>query len=389
MKQIPENDAPRLQTKRLHWVLELLRNDYERPGDFRFFVTSQHVLLLGLILHLCFFPIFWTLAAWELATFNLVSIGAFFVALVLNKRRHETPALIIAVVEVTTHAILAVTLMGWESGFFYYILVPSPVVLLSPRWHLVARLSVPSLSAVVLVALHQFSATMTPKYELAEATTRLLYEFNLVSTVFALTYISFFYQRGAWDADEKVSALTTELQRLARTDPLTGLLNRRAITELMTEEVHRYDRYRHPFVIVLADIDNFKRVNDRYGHKTGDAILKHVSQMIGTHARKSDQISRWGGEEFLMMLPNTNLHCAYQSIERLRKKLETEQLALSASPLTVTMTFGLCEYNPSEGLDRCIAAADERLYKGKRQGKNQVVPVPEPQADHTCSPTAT
>lgn len=164
-----------------------------------------------------------------------------------------------------------------------------------------------------------------------------------------------------------------KLEFISKTDSLTGLFNRRNMIEKIEEELSRYKRNKKPFSIVIADIDFFKNVNDTYGHDCGDFVLKLVSQNLLSAAREQDSIARWGGEEFLMLLPETGTEGAVKMAERARKSIEENVFNYNKISSSVTMTFGVSVYNGSEGIDSMIKRADNALYEGKRKGRNCVV----------------
>lgn len=159
----------------------------------------------------------------------------------------------------------------------------------------------------------------------------------------------------------------------ARTDPLTGLLNRRAIIEHLEYQVVQCRRAFRPFVILLADLDDFKRVNDTYGHQVGDEALKNATDRIRSAVREQDLVSRWGGEEFLLMLPGTGLDGGAEAAEKIRRNVDASRVVYEGRPITVTISIGVAAYRPSMTLDDCIKAADDALYAAKRAGRNRVM----------------
>jgi len=125
--------------------------------------------------------------------------------------------------------------------------------------------------------------------------------------------------------------------------------------------------------VLLGDIDNFKVVNDRYGHDCGDFILTGLSGLMRAMIRKQDVVARWGGEEFIFLLPESPREGARKVAETIRKKISTELFSFNGQPLSITMTLGVCEFNGTRDIDACIKKADEALYRGKERGKNCVV----------------
>ena len=164
-----------------------------------------------------------------------------------------------------------------------------------------------------------------------------------------------------------------QLEIAARTDPLTHLANRRDIIEKIEMEKVRIKRHHKPLTLILCDIDNFKAFNDTFGHDCGDFILVSIAKMMRAMIREQDQLARWGGEEFLFLLPETNLKSGAIVAEKIRNAIASRQFEYKTHALSVTMTFGvsICQSHTVD-IDDCIKQADRALYEGKRAGKNLV-----------------
>ncbi|MDR3576500.1 MAG: diguanylate cyclase [Anaerolineaceae bacterium] len=166
-----------------------------------------------------------------------------------------------------------------------------------------------------------------------------------------------------------------KLQQLAITDPLTGLFNRRHFFDLASHEFKRSVRYGHPQSILILDVDHFKTINDTHGHAAGDDVLQNLAQKCGEQLRSFDVMARYGGDEFILMLPETEADKASQTAERLRQVIESRPLETdSGLQLYVTISFGIATLNASEGisLDELIDRADTALYIAKNSGRNQI-----------------
>ncbi len=155
---------------------------------------------------------------------------------------------------------------------------------------------------------------------------------------------------------------------LSRTDPLTGILNRRAFYEAVSTELKWIDRTRKPLTVVYVDLDNFKVVNDTFGHLTGDKLLLRVAQHIKLHLRGTDSVSRLGGDEYALLLPDTGETAAGIVIPRLQTALVSEMTA-AKWPVTFSMGILTCNTAPPSAQD-AIHLADQLMYKAKRSGKN-------------------
>ncbi len=162
------------------------------------------------------------------------------------------------------------------------------------------------------------------------------------------------------------------LEETARTDFLTKLINRRAMAQRLQNEVARIERAGGDFSLVLVDIDHFKHINDQFGHDIGDEVLKALSRAFEASVREQDVVSRWGGEEFLILLPNTGQDDAVEQAERLRALLDGDQLAIDRYPHRVTASFGVSQYHPGQSVESVLKQADVALYQAKAQGRNRV-----------------
>jgi diguanylate cyclase (GGDEF)-like protein len=163
------------------------------------------------------------------------------------------------------------------------------------------------------------------------------------------------------------------VERQALVDGLTGLANRRQADEALASEIARTERLGGPVGLILADVDDFKAVNDRFGHPTGDVVLRDLAETLRENVREIDTAARWGGEEFAVILPGTDLEGAAQVAERIRAALaEREIPSVDGAHLHVTASFGVAVSNPTTTVQQLVEAADEALYRAKRAGKDQV-----------------
>lgn len=164
-----------------------------------------------------------------------------------------------------------------------------------------------------------------------------------------------------------------ELRRIATRDALTGLPNRMAFTESFARERLRAERGNYPIALALIDFDHFKAVNDTYGHAVGDTVLRCGSTAIVDALRRIDIVARWGGEELIALLPNTDLERARQAIEDALDAVRALEFAVARTTLRVTFSAGVAEAESSESLEQLVARADAALYQAKHAGRDRVV----------------
>lgn len=177
---------------------------------------------------------------------------------------------------------------------------------------------------------------------------------------------------------EQLRVANNQLLDEARRDPLTGLANRRALREHLDRELERHVRYEAPLTVLFTDVDGFKLVNDSWGHDCGDAVLRHVAQVLKEGVRQGDLVSRYGGEEFVMVLSNAPEAVGARVAERVRMLVE-EKGEIEGCPAPVTLSIGLATWTPKEPFvtgEQLIARADGAMYEAKRSGKNRVCPSP-------------
>ena len=167
--------------------------------------------------------------------------------------------------------------------------------------------------------------------------------------------------------------LEHKLETLSRTDPLTGLLNRRSLEEYLAKEYSRFTRHAVKFSLLLLDIDHFKSINDQHGHTVGDRVLKMLAESCSDSLRKHDIVARYGGEEFCVVLPYTRCETAAILAEKLRTRIANQTLKVGAEDITVTASIGVSEIKAADKTpDDILERADAALYEAKQSGRNRV-----------------
>ena len=171
---------------------------------------------------------------------------------------------------------------------------------------------------------------------------------------------------------EERKRVEARLEKAATSDFLTDLLNRPAMLRLLEQEFERLRRTTPPFSIALADLDNFKQINDRYGHAIGDRALAAIADTLRAELRGQDAVARWGGDEILIFMPETGVAGAVEATEKARQHFAESPLEVQGSRLGLTLSIGVAEARPGEAIADVIRRADEALYRAKQEGRNRV-----------------
>ena len=170
----------------------------------------------------------------------------------------------------------------------------------------------------------------------------------------------------------QAEGLAENMSRLAITDTLTRIMNRRGITVGLLDAMAQSERYDTPLSVAMADIDHFKSVNDTHGHEAGDKILTGIADVLAEALRMPDKVGRYGGEEFLIIFPHTDLVQSRQIAERIRRTVESTAFDIGNKTLQLTLSIGLAQFQMGEDLERLISRVDRTLYDAKQQGRNRV-----------------
>ena len=193
------------------------------------------------------------------------------------------------------------------------------------------------------------------------------------ATFLALILFTGLHEYARAKSQAALEQVSEQIDRLSQTDVLTDLPNRRLMLERMEEENSRYLRHRRPYAILYGDVDDFKRINDRYGHAAGDEALRAIAEAMRNNLRQHDIVCRWGGEEFLVLLPETGLQLAMEVAEKLRAAVAAIDFRPDGIPHAVSISFGLQVVDCPGKIDSFIQQADQKLYRAKQAGKNRAV----------------
>jgi diguanylate cyclase (GGDEF)-like protein len=173
--------------------------------------------------------------------------------------------------------------------------------------------------------------------------------------------------------NEELLASHERMEWMARTDMLTKLPNRRDFVEKLEREIASATRHNRSFVLAMADVDDFKVVNDRYGHSAGDVVLEAVAGLLREAVRADDYVARWGGEEFVLLFSDTDLEGGRIIAEKIRRVVSERSWEFEGRTIAITMTIGVCAFDGRVDVDTMLRRADEALYEGKSSGRDRVI----------------
>lgn len=305
------------------------------------------------------------LGATPLAIGNIGSVVAYALCLNLINDKRYLSVITLSSVEIIVHSIAAVSVIGWNSGFQYYLLMFIPIIFVSAKRANWVKVLTMAMIYVLYSGMFIYTSKMPPLAVLSQADLYIIHLFNMGVCFSFLALVAHFYIQLVHKSEIK-------LLTLASTDTLTGLLNRRKLIEVIEYEQEQGERTDAPYSVIMVDIDDFKNINDTYGHDAGDYVLKTTSYLLGLVTRKQDSAARWGGEEFLVLCPNTDIGAATRVANRILNQVNSHAFEFEGMTFSVTLSIGVAESVRKEIPAECIARADESLYKAKDTGKNRV-----------------
>jgi diguanylate cyclase (GGDEF)-like protein len=328
-----------------------------------FWIMSRRVTLMAASVDLAFLVLFWLLDSPVLAWMNVVSIALYLAAFWLLTKRVNNVALVLIWAEVLGHAAIGSLLVGWDSGFHYYLLMFIPAIVVSRRGRFSDVLLLVLL--VFYLGLHAASRALGVIAPLSPFGLSAVHTFNVVIVFGMASYVASYYHGVVRRAERR-------LVQLAMCDSLTGLANRRHLIGQADKEMARARRTGEPIALIIADIDQFKKINDQYGHEAGDRVIAQAGRLMQQLCRTEDVVARWGGEEFLLLLPMTGVGAATEMAERIRAAIQASPVDHAGQQIPFTLSLGVAALRVDATLDASIARADRALYQSKAQGRNRV-----------------
>lgn len=339
-------------------------------------VMSFIMLLLGTF-RACMLVVFLFVPAWPMVLVNICSIALYLFCYARSKKGKNLLLIFnLSYAEILLHSVAGVLIMGEESGFALFLIAVLPLgyyaaynfdsekQAVNPMFYVIF-----SVAAFFLVKfLGSFSEVF--RVEIGFRTDRILYIANYIAvlTIIVIFFSTLFNQIRLLENQQMHQ--NKKLEMLSKTDALTGLANRRSLQE----RCGNLENIKGGYAVILGDIDDFKKVNDTYGHNVGDQTLKAVSEIFKNAVREEDTVCRWGGEEILVFLPGCPLNNAKSRAQDILENIRMLDLkAADQTMFHITMTLGVAVSSEKEHFTEVVKEADERLYAGKQNGKNQVV----------------
>lgn len=330
-------------------------------------IACVHAFLLCMFIALRILP---------LSLFNLASVSTYLFAVYWVRRERYLVVYYITYFEIILHSFVATLCIGWQFGFAQYIIGVIPVgyyvcfTLETKRHKLAIATQNAAAAALLFLSCKFLSYYKEPFYPIDNPMIEFsIYTFNSICTFLFLIFFSMLYVTEMRWTYARLRHQNTILEQLANTDPLTGLYNRRSM-QLFIEQALASDS---DFSLIMGDIDDFKKVNDTYGHDFGDVALYDIAQIAVGQVGEHGYVCRWGGEELLILVSNSSHEQTCQIAEGIRRHVADHIFEMGDQRIRCTLTLGVAFYQKGMSIEETIAQADRHLYRGKRSGKNKVV----------------
>jgi len=345
----------------------------EKHFDYKMFVIIDRVTYLGISMHILLTGLFYWLGYTNLSLLNVGCTLAWIHGKNLNSQGRQTLAILFLSAEIILHTIAAVSVLGWESGFQFYLIGALIFNIFARKIQLREVFILIFVFMSIFIGLHVYTAMQTYFHD-AWWLMDLMYYNNVIVSAVTMSLVSYSFKEASNDSE-------TQIRNIANTDYLTGLLTRRSMSEKVEIDLRKCIENKQDSAVVMADIDFFKHINDTYGHASGDEVLKEVALCLKENLRHIDRVFRWGGEEFMIVLPNISKDDAKRVCEGLREDISRAIFSFSRTnenmdvdEINITMTFGIAQFNEeNDTIEEVILKADKALYKGKETGRNRVV----------------
>ena len=337
-------------------------------------------VILSLV-HLCMTILFYIAGVRLMFIYNALTVLFYIGITVITGRVYRFTYVFIATfIEILLHSVLASLLVGWNWGFMSYTLglVPLSFYIAYTVPYFKQNFRIPLIySAIVFVCYFFVREYCVYKGSILEVVVSevfidRVYLFNIILTFCFLWVVALLFSLEVYYMQHHLESENTSLEQLANYDPLTKLMNRRSMDIYLRDAIERAEQKGEMLCIIMTDIDDFKKINDTYGHAAGDIVLEEVSGIILEDVRDEDCVCRWGGEEILILIRSAQ-DTAANVAQRICKDIAASRIDIGEEKIAITMTLGVTQYRENDSVDTIVERADRSMYKGKKNGKNQVV----------------
>ncbi|WP_407316065.1 diguanylate cyclase [Pseudomonas sp. nanlin1] len=332
----------------------------------QFWTHITPIVKIAFALHVVFFLLFLVLDVTALLVTNLFSMPAYVACLACIRRKHYRLAGMIMSVEIIVHACVATWILGWESNFYLYVFCLLPIVAFSFQTAPVRRIGLNLAIVTMVVSSYILRDRMHRDTGISPA---LLNGFGIANVLTASCLLI----HATTLSVRFTLSMQYSLFHSAYRDSLTNLYTRRRVLQRVRQLAERPSG--KSIAIVLLDVDHFKLINDRHGHDYGDVILQRVADVVMTQVRSTDLAARWGGEEFLILMPDTSLDEALQIADRVLQRTREWAGQVDKDPHEVTATLAVVTIEPGQSFRDALNQSDRLLYLGKQQGRDRVMSI--------------
>ena len=353
-------------------LVSLINKDIKAENENKRVIVTLRVLyiivFLAFVLDVCFAGI----DVVKMYTVKIAVLAVVIIVLFIYTYFSKTkPSLFCFMIFLFLWSLMMMPCFGWRAGMQNYFIIILMLCFFAMHGRNLYKFIYAGFVLIVRILTIVLLSGIKSDVEISDMNDKFLQITNISAVFISIIFISYMFSRKENEAENKLMKYNDQLKKEASTDQLTGLNNRRKAREYLTRL--KKEEVSTAVSVAMGDIDFFKKVNDTYGHDAGDEVLKFVAKTMVDNCRTTAFISRWGGEEFLLIFPDCNGDQAFIILERLRNKIQKETIVVGDNKIKITMTFGLTEYNYSKDEELAIKEADEKLYTGKSNGRNQVV----------------
>ena len=330
------------------------------------------ILIICLFLHLGFSALFSLVGFDTLAVIDLIAAMIYAILQFLEYTKgYKSLTTYICYFEVIIVATINTVFLGWDYGFYLYIICIIPLIFYRLSNRLIISTILGIISSVVFVFLRIYSFSFSPLIiDNNQFLKSAIYVYNAIIAFGIIMIFPFIFCMNIQASKKKLLEKNIELNKLARIDPLTNLLNRRSMKTKISIAFVEYKKYGKCFAVLLCDIDDFKMINDEFGHDCGDYVLKNISESIVKSVGINGNVCRWGGEEILILLSDIEDDNLEIIAQKVHESINRNSIVYNQMIINPTITIGVSKSDKNKSIEYMKLEADSNIYTGKNSGKN-------------------